>query len=298
MKFYTYSFNGELSWQLFVFLPYVNAQVNLCGPNHRVRVVGCPGDRPLYACMNLDYDDGVPRRQDEGTELFSGQEGFLGLSNNWPMPLMDAVRKACIQPRNEWWLPPDLKKYWRNQPLNPRLPLSGDKQLLVISNKLTHFPKGYAGLEKGMLDPNFIPLDTLNQLVEKLKGRYQVVYSRPTWSVDHREVRKGYEDLDAVRDAGGVVLTDYVGEADIEAWYRLILPVFARSRRFISVQGDTGFLSSYFGGRNLVLCRRGIETRMTVGDQRLYDYLPRLADTEVKWTGNDDVLLELAESWL
>lgn len=297
---FTYSFNGEFGWQLFVFMPYVHAQLGRALSHQKIQVIGCRGDRPLYECLGVGYTDGVPRRQMEGTEMFSAYRGSGRFAPNWPTSLVYALDQIC---RRVWderaWKPIDWAGYWQKQPLPEPVAavLDPDRPLLVIANKHSSFPQGYDGYERGQLEPNYLPLDTLANLLRAARDRYQVCYSRITWAVDRQPV-SDYRDREVARKEGAVVLSDYVAENDLEAWNRLLLPVYGRCRRFLSVQGGVSYLASCFGGKNLVLCRRGIETRMKINGRRLYDYFSLLSGAEVRWTGNDDVLLEQVQDWL
>ena len=77
---------------------------------------------------------------------------------------------------------------------------------------------------------------------------------------DHQTIHES-GDIDAVTRAYPEVITiQQLQERHPELGYNeLQLRLFAGCRRFVSVLGGSSYLASYFGGRNVVLAKRGWE---------------------------------------
>lgn len=115
----------------------------------------------------------------------------------------------------------------------------------------------------GMRGPNFIDTETLLELIGKLRKRYQVIYVRPrTEDIvnDHQTIREN-GDIEAVVRTYPDVQTIQQLQAQHRdlGFNELQLRLFASCERFVSVLGGSSYLTSYFGGTNVVFARRGWE---------------------------------------
>ena len=82
-----------------------------------------------------------------------------------------------------------------------------------------------------------------------------------------------YEDLEA-------------GLNDVEDQNLLLFGVMSLSDRFLSVQGGSAVLSSYFKGNNTILISKGKELQYED-----YSYFHRFSNASVEWTNRDKIHL-------
>ena len=63
--------------------------------------------------------------------------------------------------------------------------------------------------------------------------------------------------------------------------------IYANCSKFISVQGGNSVLSSYFGGDNIILAKRGLEIEM----EEYSTIYPKLSDARIHHVENENRLL-------
>jgi RimJ/RimL family protein N-acetyltransferase len=125
--------------------------------------------------------------------------------------------------------------------------------LYIINNKYTEEWRQHPS-EHG----NYLSLDTLKLLFEKLQDDYQVVYIRPQhsergFSPDGHGLPP-FKDHEMIRDQYPKVLTiqDLLENNKDLDFNTIQLMVHSNSEKFISVVGGNGLFSSYFGGTNII----------------------------------------------
>ena len=151
-----------------------------------------------------------------------------------------------------------------------------DKPLYVICNKYN--------LEWGDNPVNFLPLDVLLRLVDKLTN-YQIIYDRqlPAALWDDNTDYLDLCEHEVLRDRG-VLMLDELGDYNTTK-----LKVFANCDRFVSVQGGNSVLASCFGGQNVIYAVKGKEVKSQV-----YKYFHNLSWCDVRWVRDYKQLIELA----
>lgn len=158
------------------------------------------------------------------------------------------------------------------------------KPLVVIENKYTSEWK----------DPpiNFMSVKVLLKLLEYLEPKYTILYKRHTDGhlVDHHGIENNLgEKLVIGRQFPSVFFYEDVQRdlKDVEDQNLLHFGLLSLSDRFLSVQGGTAVVCSYFGGSNVILIKRGKE--LTAGD---YEYFHRFSNATVVWRRTDQDFLD------
>ena len=130
-----------------------------------------------------------------------------------------------------------------------------DKPLLVIANKYN--------IEWDKPPTNFLDIAALDQLISRLKNRYQLVYNRPLGGQivhDNSEIMDLGEHAWLREKHPDVLLMNDLFEqhqANVENFNHLQLLVYANCNQFISMHGGTAALASCFGGTNILLSHPG-----------------------------------------
>jgi hypothetical protein len=145
--------------------------------------------------------------------------------------------------RKEQFLAPPLKEVYANDEFK------WDKETIVICNR--HNIEWLVG------PINFFDLKTLGKLFELLQDKYQIVYiniegrpelydNSPPISMGDYELLKRYPKVINIHD----IETDY-------SFNELQLRIFANCSKFITMNGGHSILTSYFGGENIIMSKRG-----------------------------------------
>ena len=144
-------------------------------------------------------------------------------------------------------------------------------------------------------DPqNFISVDLLRDILTYLVPKYSILYKRHTNVLlqDHYERWKSnldFADKEMIRNEfPAVVLYEELeaGLKDIEDQNLLLFGVMSLSDRFLSVQGGSAVISSYFKGNNTILITEGKELQYED-----YNYFHRFSNASVEWTNRDKIHL-------
>jgi hypothetical protein len=101
--------------------------------------------------------------------------------------------------------------------------------------------------------------------VKLLSGRYQIIYNRPLPEnivTDHQE-SCDMNDFEILKDRfpGVLTLQELLKENPDLSYNQLQLQLFANCEHFISVQGGSSYLASYFGGKNIIFAKEGWEVQ-------------------------------------
>lgn len=144
------------------------------------------------------------------------------------------------------WTPPPYKEIYQGTDFG------FTKPILVISNKYNS--------EWEHAPINYFDLDMLENMIELLKDRYQIIYNRYTVEDDNSHVFElGDFDFIRMRFKDVVLMQDLLSEHPHWSFNQLQLRVYAECSHFISVQGGASILCSYFGGKNLIYAKKGYE---------------------------------------
>jgi hypothetical protein len=230
---------GEFAFELLAVIPYaywLHTQGRLDF------TVSTADTRSLYYFSPAHAERAVPRNYVPITEYPLGERGGIRYDRKAFPETLDTER----------WLPPPYKSVYADERF--RWP----RETCIVCNKYSDEQYlWYRG------PANFIDTETLLTLIGRLRTRFQVIYVRPRAADivnDHQRIHDS-DDIEAVTHAYPDVRTiQQLQEEHPELGYNeLQLRLFAGCERFVSVLGGSSYLASYFGGRNIVLARRGWE---------------------------------------
>lgn len=156
------------------------------------------------------------------------------------------------------WITPPIKEHYKNNEF------VYEKPTFVICNKYN--------IEWGKPPINYIDVPTLDEIIKTLKDKYQIIYCRPETNMiinDESDILE-LKDKELIREKhNDVILIDDLYENSNHEFLTLQLKIFANTDKFISLQGGTSVLTSYFGGDNIIYAIRGVE--LQVGSYRWYN---------------------------
>ena len=234
---------GELGYELLLMSPYLN---ELKHHDLLRKTIGPPGSTPFYFFSPNHLEAPISRHY------------CLGPSAH------PTMHTDAFSMKN--WLPPAFKSFYANDVLR------FEKPLLIIHNK-------YA-TEWDHAPSNFIDVPTLINLVALLKHNYAVVYLRPLghetgFNQDH-SVQVAFDDHKTLKAAHPEVLIagdlwrQYEHAFDFNVFQ---LKLHANCDNYISVQGGSSILASFFANKNLIYAVEGGEIRQPHEYREIY---PRL----------------------
>ena len=92
-------------------------------------------------------------------------------------------------------------------------------------------------------------------------------------------IRKRYpEDVLFFED-----FADHIPSDNVDDYNLLLFALLSMSTKFLTVQGGTAVTGSYFGGKNIILVKKGPELQL--GD---YEYFPKFSGADVVQTNTDE----------
>jgi hypothetical protein len=185
------------------------------------------------------------------------------LSYRKRVALSDIPNKQIHVPRldTRQWQPPPYKQHYYNE----RLQFD-----VVILNKYTKEWKGPP--------VNFIDTASLERILWLLRHK-SVLYIRmdSRARLDDDQPAQDLGEWDMLQSFGNVRTLQSVANDFNLSYNEAQLRCLAGCNQFISVQGGTSILASYFGGTNIVLVKRCISLR-----RGGYNYYWRLGDSSLK----------------
>ena len=259
-------YRGEFGMEMRVIVPWAYHKSQHC----RVYTKGVPGTKYMYF---FSYNHTI-KKEDR-----SWKEANLPEGNPFQS---DKVYHKDF-PYDTEWLAPNFKQFF----IRPDIyELLNEKPLVVIMNK---YKKEWEYEEA----KNFMSVDLLRNILTYLTPKYSVLYKRFTniELQDEMQRRKGFHDLkdkEMIRkEFPTVVLYDdlQVGLTDVEDQNLLLFGVMSLSDRFLSVQGGSAVISSYFGGNTTIFIRAGPEA----SEASSYNYFHRFSNSNVEWTNRDKI---------
>ncbi|GJP64982.1 hypothetical protein CLOP_g21912 [Closterium sp. NIES-67] len=265
------SFKGEFGYELIAVLPHAYWHL-LNGTLRSTKSCGSSLSLLYYFSPAHATDPNCKRSNDHNHVIkeygFSKGLHFSDIPENWhPPPLVYRTR--------------ELGRVWLDVPIGA--------PLVMISNKYE--------IEWAEPPANFIDVPTLLTVIhEFLNKGYYVVYNRPGKSIKADPEQGDRDDLgDHPRLA-----EEFGSEARFrtmqqihEVWPSLDFNevqfrMMARSSCFVSVQGGSSVLSSYWGGKNVIFYRKGWEGQGGAYE-RIYH---RMSGAKIEVTKTYEVLLE------
>lgn len=149
------------------------------------------------------------------------------------------------------WVPPEYKKQYKNNRF------IWNKPSCVICNKFN--------IEWDRPPMNFISPEVLKVIFSLLKNKYQIIYNRPLNKdiVEDHSPELPFDDFKLIREEFPEVITmqDIAKDNPDLTFNTLQLMVFANSDHFVSVQGGSAGLASYFSGKNIIYAAWGPELK-------------------------------------
>jgi len=159
---------------------------------------------------------------------------------------------GVIDMKYDQWVPPLYKDRFGD------FNFGFTKPLLIVHNK---YNQEWSGPPV-----NFIDVPTLEKIFEMFSGDFEIVYSRPGSDVIVGDNSDIYA-LEGENDIGFTKICDLYKkfEEDFNNFNHFQLALHAACDKFISVQGGTSYLASYFGGTNIVYAVKGQELKGSFG---------------------------------
>lgn len=161
-------------------------------------------------------------------------------------------------------------------------------QPLIISNKFT--------TEWDGPPINFIALETLDLLLSNLTQRYQVIYNCPTGKEIPGDTGSEFVDFEdkpfIAKKYPSVLFAEklYAEKRDyFKCFNEFQLALYSQCNHYISVQGGNSVLASYFGGKNIVLVKKGRELIF----QEYQNFYSKLSGAKVIVAGSEKELVQV-----
>jgi hypothetical protein len=153
------------------------------------------------------------------------------------------IHRHTLDKKN--WAPPPLKDYYQNDEFK------FDKELLIICNR--------HNIEWDDRPINFFNEETLKELFELLKDKYQVVYinieGRPELYDNAKPIP--LKDFDLLRSYPECINIHDLHKKHKYSFNELQLRLFANCTKYITMNGGHAILAAYFGGENIVMSKPG-----------------------------------------
>jgi len=182
------------------------------------------------------------------------------------------------------WQPPPYKSRFKNNRFVWKKPL------LVVCNKFKDDGRNKIGIE----------LEHLRKIFSTFSDKYTIIYNRPLHkNITHDDAGQiPIGDFDLIQEEFSESVFDineiYEESKDL-SFNTMQMMILANSDRFISCQGGTSILCSYFGGENIIYAYEGKELQCGSYD-RWYN---RLSGAEISHFPNiEQVIDKAARSFL
>jgi len=155
-----------------------------------------------------------------------------------------------------YWVQPPYKSIYKNNIIY------FDKPILVIHNKYN--------IEWGKIPYNFLNLEILRSIFNKLHDKYQIIYIRPSnkmpdenFSYDHNIIVDEFGDYELIENEfkDKVITYNNLIKKLNYTYNELLLMLYSNCENYISVQGGSAYLMSYFFNKMIVLHKKGAEVR-------------------------------------
>ncbi|TPE43495.1 hypothetical protein [Pontibacter mangrovi] len=190
----------------------------------------------------------------------------------------------CLTMSFDKWARVPLKAHYQNDLF------VFEKPLLIIANKYN--------TEWGNGPVNFFSVAMLEQIIHKFRHKYQIVYNRPGPNyivMDNSAILELKEEAFLRKYYPDVLMAEDLYQANraaVNNYNHFQLMLYANCGRFLSVHGGTAALASYFGGKNIILSRRGHEHRL----KEFKHIFPALSGAEIFHAKNEAQVLTFLDS--
>eukprot|EP00316_Scyphosphaera_apsteinii_P022907 CAMPEP_0119301942 /NCGR_PEP_ID=MMETSP1333-20130426/3634_1 /TAXON_ID=418940 /ORGANISM="Scyphosphaera apsteinii, Strain RCC1455" /LENGTH=1179 /DNA_ID=CAMNT_0007304155 /DNA_START=97 /DNA_END=3637 /DNA_ORIENTATION=- len=262
-------YRGEFGMELRVMVPWAYSKSRRC----KIKTQGVMGTKYMYWFSDEHSIVHTPRNWlvlPEGNP-FGPDKGKVSVVHRSTPPSEDAE-----------WKPPPFKVFFDRPIVREML---AEKPLVVIQNK--------NGGKLHASTANYFDVDELRTILKTLVPKYTVVYKRHVTEVLKDLSDSGHpnqlREKEMIRaEFPSVVMFEDLSDGleDPEDENLLFFGLLAVSDRFLSPQGGTAVVGSYFGGTNGILLREGWEK--VKGD---YSYFHLFSNASVVWSSEIAPLL-------
>jgi len=164
-----------------------------------------------------------------------------------------------------------------------------DKPILILANRYN--------MEWDGPPISFLSVELLDHIINELRDKYTIIYNRPRPEHivnDNSDIYDLNEFEWLKKEHPYVILMEDLfkeNKAKANNFNHMQLLVYANSDSFISTHGGTAALASYFGGKNIILSKKGPEHYFKCFET-LY---AKLADTQIFHAVTDDQVKEFVQ---
>jgi hypothetical protein len=204
------------------------------------------GMRPFYYFLKQEQliEISLKRRHNRLVEIFPFINNLLSDTSEYGQLEID---RTCM-------LPPPYKNLYEINPL--------DKPLLILHNK---------GVTDLCSMQNYIQVDILDLLFDKLKNKYQIIYIRPknSWELNgfssdkefiQNENIKDYDyDLIKNKHCNIITIDNLCKKYNSMQYNDIILQLYSSCENYISAQGGSSWLMTYFYKQMVIYHKEGGE---------------------------------------
>lgn len=262
-KYKVINYSGEFAPELQFALPhaywhYKNGTLQ--------ETISAPGTKELYF-FSENHKELNPERNNEGNYNFEIPR--ILYSHNYNMSK---------------WLQVPLKDQYKNEVYK------FDKPILIIANRYN--------MEWDGPPISYFSIEVLDEIISTLKNKYTIIYNRPQPKDivnDNSEIHD-LQEFDWLKKHHPEVLLlgELYSENKIGAhnFNHFQLCVYANAEHFISIHGGTCTLASYFGGKNIILSKKGPEHHFNCF-KKLY---PQLSNAQIFHAKTDEELLNYVKT--
>lgn len=280
LKFHIPLFFGEFGFELSIHIPFVNYlfmnnALESCEVMDSMKewYIFLPNEHVIIC-------NDKPRLQQIGKLCNYHAYKSCYLLNSLEIPFTDKIHQSKYDTR--FYKPPVLKGLYGHISLADMD--STLKPLLIIHNKYTS--------EWGGPPINFISIECLQRLLQMLHPRYTIVYIHPTCTMNgYTHDNQPFRPYHVPNDLWGYGYTiQTLMQRYNMSYNKLQLALHDRCSNFISVQGGSSRIASYFDGINIIFHKKGGE--LTVGS---YDgYFKELSKVDIHVVQNDRDLIQMS----
>ncbi|TGE06314.1 hypothetical protein [Hymenobacter fodinae] len=242
-------YHGEFQQELLFVLPFAYWHYQ---NGTLLRTASCKNTRELYY-FSPDHEEKFEQREWESND------------ESYEVPNMT----HCNSFDYRKWMPVPLKAKYQNAVF------VYEKPVLIIANKFN--------IEWGQPPINYFSIELLDRIITALSGKYKILYNRPSASsivLDNSEILELNEHAWLRAHHPEVLLMEDLYQqhrASVTSFNHFQLLVYANASAFISVHGGTATLASYFGGKNIIFSKRGVEHAL----QEFTTIFPKLSGAEI-----------------
>lgn len=243
------------------------------------KIITYKGMRPFYFFLN---DDQIIERED-----------IRQWNDNNNNPIIFELRRSYSNIDTRCWIPPNYKLHFKNNYFD-----FSNKKIIVIHNKYN--------IEWNIKPYNFIPFDILEKIFILLAEKYQIVYIRPTNSMDNKldyswDNNKNLDlgEIDVIKNnyPNVMIFEDLFNDDKFKnmTYNQLKACLYSSTDDYISVQGGGNNFMAYFAKTMIVYHKRGYELGAKIYSNRSQLQCPS-NNLKIDVAQDYDTLIELIKN--